>query len=82
LTAKAILKERRLSPFRTFTTDAQMIEDTPDQYQARMQKHVDKILGAVAQAAQAAGVTCETVQVEHEHPYRATSTPRRQTTAT
>ena len=48
-----------------------MIEDTPDQYKARMQKHAEKTLGAVAQAAQAAGVACETVQVEHEHPYRA-----------
>ena len=48
-----------------------MIEDTPDQYKVRMQKHAEKTLGAVAQAAQAAGVACETVQVEHEHPYRA-----------
>ena len=48
-----------------------MIEDTPDQYKVRMQKHAEKTLGAVAQAAQAAGVACETVQVEHEHPYQA-----------
>jgi nucleotide-binding universal stress UspA family protein len=60
-----------LQPFHTFTTDPQMIEDTPPQYKARMQKHVEKTLGAVANAAQAAGVTCETVQVEDEHPYRA-----------
>jgi nucleotide-binding universal stress UspA family protein len=60
-----------LPPFHTFTTNAQMIEDTPDQYKVRMQKHAEKTLGAVAQAAQAAGVACETVQVEHEHPYRA-----------
>ena len=56
-------------PFHTFTTDTQMIEDTPAQYKARVHKHAEKILGAVA--AQAAGVACETVQVEHEHPYRA-----------
>jgi nucleotide-binding universal stress UspA family protein len=60
-----------LPPFHTFTTDAQMIEDTPDQYKVRMQKHAEKTLSAVAQAAQAAGVACETVQVEHEHPYQA-----------
>jgi nucleotide-binding universal stress UspA family protein len=60
-----------LPPFHTFTTDAQMIEDTPDQYKARMQKHATKTLGAVAQAAQTAGVASETVQVEHEHPYQA-----------
>ena len=58
-------------PFHTFTTDAQMIEDTPALYKARMQKHAEKTLGAVADAARAAGVACETVQVEHEHPYRA-----------
>jgi nucleotide-binding universal stress UspA family protein len=48
-----------------------MIEDTPAQYKARMQDHAEKTLGAVAKAAQAAGVACETVQVAHEHPYRA-----------
>jgi nucleotide-binding universal stress UspA family protein len=60
-----------LPPFRTFTTDTQMIEDTPAQYKARMQKQAEKVLGAVTHAAQAAGVACEAVQVEHEHPYRA-----------
>jgi nucleotide-binding universal stress UspA family protein len=58
-------------PFHTFTTDAQMIEDTPDRYKARMQKQADKTLGAAADAARAAGVACETIQVEHQHPYRA-----------
>ena len=60
-----------LPPFHTFTTDTQMIEDTPAQYQARMKKHAELTLGAAAHAAQAAGVACETVQVEHEHPYQA-----------
>jgi nucleotide-binding universal stress UspA family protein len=60
-----------LPPFHTLTTDTQMIEDTAAQYKARMQDHAEKTLGAVAQAAQAAGVACETVQVAHEHPYRA-----------
>ena len=58
-----------LPPFHTITIDTQMIEDTPAQYKARMQKHAEKILGAVA--TQAAGVPCETIQVEHEHPYQA-----------
>jgi len=60
-----------LPPFHIFTTDAQMIEDTPAQYQARMQKHAENILGAVARVAQAAGVACEMIHVEHENPYRA-----------
>lgn len=37
-----------LAPFHIFTTDTQMIEDTPAQYQARMQKHAEKILAAVS----------------------------------
>ena len=48
-----------------------MIEDTPAQYKVRMKEHAEKPLGAAARAAQAAGVACETVQLEHEHPYRA-----------
>ncbi len=60
-----------LPPFHVLTTDTQMIEDTPEQYKARMREHAEKTLGAAAKAAQATGVACETVQVEHEHPYRA-----------
>jgi len=59
-----------LPPFHIFTTDTQMIEDTLAQYKARMLQHADKILGAAAHAAQAAGVACDTVHVEHEHPYQ------------
>src|SRR5246127_153946 len=60
-----------LTPFHTFTIDTQMIEDTPAQYKIRMKEHAEKTIGAAARAAQAAGVACETVQVEHEHPYQA-----------
>jgi nucleotide-binding universal stress UspA family protein len=60
-----------LPPFHVFTTDTQMLEDTPAQYKARMQEHAEKTLGAVARAAQTSGVTCEMVHVEHEHPYQA-----------
>lgn len=37
-----------LPPFHTFTTNTQMLEDTPAQYKARMQDHAEKTLGAVA----------------------------------
>src|SRR5579871_4975143 len=60
-----------LPPFHVFTADTQMLEDTPSQYQARMNKHAEKTLGAVLRAAEAAGVPCELVQLEHEHPYQA-----------
>jgi nucleotide-binding universal stress UspA family protein len=58
-------------PFHTFTSDTQMLEDTPAQYQERMQQHADRTLGAVSRAALAASVACEAVHIEHEHPYRA-----------
>jgi len=60
-----------LRPFQTFTTDTQMIEDTPARYRLRMGEHAGRTLLAAAQAAQTAGVVCETVQIEHEHPYQA-----------
>jgi nucleotide-binding universal stress UspA family protein len=60
-----------LPPFHVLTTDTRMLEDTPAQYKVRMQAHAEKTLGAVARAAQASGVACEMVHVEHEHPYQA-----------
>jgi nucleotide-binding universal stress UspA family protein len=60
-----------LAAFHVFTTDTQMLEDTPAQYKARMQHHAETTLGAVAHTAQAVGVACETVHVAHEHPYHA-----------
>ena len=57
-------------PFHTLTTDARMIEDTPAQYKARMHKQAEKTLAAVS-CAKSEGVACETIQVEHEHPYQA-----------
>ena len=60
-----------LPPFHVVTTDMAMLEDTPAQYKVRMQKHAEKTLGAIAQAARAAGVACDTVHVEHEQPYQA-----------
>lgn len=58
-------------PFHIFSTDPQTIEDTRPQYNERMRKHAAGILEAAANAAKAAGVACETVHIEHEHPYQA-----------
>jgi nucleotide-binding universal stress UspA family protein len=60
-----------LPPFHVLTTDTQMLEDTRAQYRARMQRHADEVLGAVARAGETLGVACELVRVEQEHPYRA-----------
>jgi nucleotide-binding universal stress UspA family protein len=53
----------------TITSDTDMAETR----KASMQKNAEEVLGAVAK--QAAGITCETIQVEHESPYRRLSIP-------
>jgi len=58
-------------PFHVFTLDPQVVEATSLEYEKHIKKHAAKILGAVADAAKAAGVACKTVQVEEEHPYQA-----------
>ena len=60
-----------LQPFHLLSTDTQALEDTPAQYHRRMQDHAAKTLGEAASAAQAAGVACDSVEIEHDHPYRA-----------
>ena len=60
-----------LPPFHMLTTDTQMLTDTPAQYNARIEVHAEKILGAAARSAKAAGVACELVHVGHEQPYKA-----------
>lgn len=58
-------------PFHIFTLDPQVVEETTDQYKKRMQERAMKTLGAVAAKAKAEGVPCDTVHIEHEHPYQA-----------
>ncbi len=58
-------------PFHVFTMDPEVVEEIPEQYNKRMKENVAKLLPAIAAAAKAAGVPCETLVVEHEHPYRA-----------
>ena len=43
--------------------------DTPDEYKKRIAALTGKYLKAAKDAATAAGVPCDVVQVEHEHPY-------------
>ena len=46
-----------------------MLTDTPDEYKKRIAAVTAKYLKAAKDAATAAGVPCDVVQVEHEHPY-------------
>ena len=56
-------------PFHVFSVEPATVTDTPETYQKRMAMVAAKYLGEVVAAA--AGVSCETVHVEHEHPYQA-----------
>jgi nucleotide-binding universal stress UspA family protein len=58
-------------PFHTFTFDTGMVEDTPGEYKTRSEERARKTLTTVMNAAKAAGIECETVDVQHEHPYQA-----------
>ena len=56
-------------PFHTLALDPEMLSDTPLQYKEDCEKRARKCLDAVAFAAQAAGVPCDTADVTADHPY-------------
>jgi len=58
-------------PFRTFTADPVMATATPDIYRRECVAEAERYLSAAAAAAKTAGVPCDTVQVERDHPYEA-----------
>ena len=61
------------TPFHTFAVGPEMVTDTPEQYKKHVANRAAKCLNSAkeAAAAAAAGVDCDTVHVEHDHPYRA-----------
>jgi nucleotide-binding universal stress UspA family protein len=59
------------TPFHTFAIEPEMINDTPQQYGNRMATLAARYLNVATQAASAAGVSCETMHVEHDQPYLA-----------
>jgi nucleotide-binding universal stress UspA family protein len=46
-----------------------LISNAFAEYAEQAKAHAAKVLSAVADAAKAAGVACETVQMTHDHPY-------------
>jgi nucleotide-binding universal stress UspA family protein len=58
-------------PFHVFAVDTEMLTDTPESYKHRVKKRATKYLAHMKDAAADAGVNCEGVEVEHEHPYQA-----------
>jgi nucleotide-binding universal stress UspA family protein len=59
------------SPFHAFTMDPMVVENTPEQYKKNVAQQTTKTLSAVAELATAAGVQCDTVAAENDHPYQA-----------
>ena len=58
------------TPFHTFAVES-VITDTPEQYAKQVAALARRSLDASKEAALAAAVSCETVHVEHDHPYLA-----------
>jgi nucleotide-binding universal stress UspA family protein len=59
------------TPFHIFAIEPSAVTDTREGYEKRMTETTAKYLGVVKDAAAASAVTCDTVHVEHEHPYQA-----------
>jgi nucleotide-binding universal stress UspA family protein len=59
------------TPFHVFAVEPSMITDTPEQYQKHTAGLAAKYLNVAKEAALAAGVSCETIHVEHDQPYLA-----------
>ena len=59
------------TPFHTFSVEPEMVTDTPEQYARHTASRAAKYLNFAKDTALAAGVNCNTVHVEHDHPYQA-----------
>ena len=60
-----------ITPFHFLSVEPEMVADTLESYRERMTTVAAQRLSKVKQAANAAGVSCEVVHLEHEHPYKA-----------
>ncbi len=59
------------APFHAFAMHPEIVEDLPERYKEHIQEQSAKRLSAVVDAAMEAGVLCETVAEENDHPYQA-----------
>jgi nucleotide-binding universal stress UspA family protein len=58
-----------VSPFHAFSTDADRLSDTRDEYERRARTHAAEILTDAQLKAKARGVPCDVVQIEGDSPY-------------
>ena len=69
--ATAVIVE---APFSVYGVPESRIRQMPKafaEYAEQIKRHAAQVLNHVADAARAAGVSCDTVQIEHYHPYEA-----------
>ena len=59
------------TPFHVITSDPIMLADMPERYKEHMAAVAGQYLDEGKKIAAAAGVECDLVRVEHEHPYKA-----------
>ena len=59
------------TPFHVFSASVSMVTDTPEQYRKHMAARAAQNLDVAKKVAAVAGVPCDAVHVEHEHPYQA-----------
>lgn len=59
------------APFSAFAADADAVGESPEHYQERTAARAHNYLDASAKIATSAGVTVDTMHVEHDQPYRA-----------
>ena len=62
------------APFNVYDVPESRIRQMSEafaQHAEQVRQHAAAVLDRVADAARATGVPCETVQVEHDHPYQA-----------
>ncbi|CAN7514596.1 MULTISPECIES: universal stress protein [Duganella] len=58
-------------PFHVLSTRAEVLADTPEGYAVHSQERARACVERVATAARSRGVACDTLTMEHEHPYAA-----------
>src|SRR5262249_10255410 len=59
------------APFHVFAIEPGMVTDTPEQYEKHAADLAVIDLNVAKEAGKTAGISCDTIRVEHEPPYRA-----------
>jgi nucleotide-binding universal stress UspA family protein len=58
-------------PFHFLSVETSQLEYIPIEYEKHSKAHAEKVLGIVSASAKSAGVTCETLHMEHGQIYQA-----------